>query len=171
MQEHPDCTTGTAKPNAFTVFWTNHTKVWTIKSTYIFSYTCEREVPTNMNDTGLQITTYFDTRNSFTLNWTFTENDTITCALSSSVELKRQILYQKETCAVFKIQVLWRSQNKTSDNTHVQGKTYYKLVVDDKDKDRNSTDCTKKYRKARGKEKNYNVYRKSCKQIENIYSK
>uniref|UniRef100_L7M9S6 Putative basic tail protein n=1 Tax=Rhipicephalus pulchellus TaxID=72859 RepID=L7M9S6_RHIPC len=86
-REPPGCATETTKSNAFEVFWKNHSKVWTVKSTYIFSYTsyiCEREVPSKITPAGLQLTTYFDVRYSFTLNCTFHEKDIMTCALSDN---------------------------------------------------------------------------------------
>uniref|UniRef100_A0A131YRS0 Lipocalin n=1 Tax=Rhipicephalus appendiculatus TaxID=34631 RepID=A0A131YRS0_RHIAP len=166
MQEPPGSTTGTAKPNPFKVFWTNHTKVWTAKSTDMFHYTCEREVLSNMNDTGLQITTYFDVKNSFTLNWTFTENDSITCTLSSNVKLRRQIIYENGTCAVLKLEVWSRNDSGSQENTYVLGQTNYKLVLDDKKKGNVPADCTQQYRRARGKRDTYKVYRDKCKNIE-----
>uniref|UniRef100_A0A131YTZ6 Lipocalin n=1 Tax=Rhipicephalus appendiculatus TaxID=34631 RepID=A0A131YTZ6_RHIAP len=158
--------TATKKPNAFKEFWTNHTKVWTAKSTDMFHYTCEREVLSNMNDTGLQITTYFDVKNSFTLNWTFTENDSITCTLSSNVKLRRQIIYENGTCAVLKLEVWSRNDSGSQENTYVLGQTNYKLVLDDKKKGNVPADCTQQYRRARGKRDTYKVYRDKCKNIE-----
>uniref|UniRef100_A0A6G5A404 Putative lipocalin n=1 Tax=Rhipicephalus microplus TaxID=6941 RepID=A0A6G5A404_RHIMP len=88
VQQTPGRTAETAEQNILKKFWKGHKKLWTAKSTYVFTYNCEREVPSNITDTGVKITTFFQTRNSFTLNWTFVQNDTMTCTLSSNVELE-----------------------------------------------------------------------------------
>ncbi|KAL3196112.1 hypothetical protein MRX96_015592 [Rhipicephalus microplus] len=105
-------------PNVFKEFWKNHTKVWTVKSTHAPLYDCEREVFTSVNDTSLQTKIYFDTENS--LNWTFTGNDTITSELSEHITVRRGILYQNGTCAVFKTEVTVHSRRKVEGNSQVQ---------------------------------------------------
>uniref|UniRef100_L7M8R7 Putative group i salivary lipocalin n=1 Tax=Rhipicephalus pulchellus TaxID=72859 RepID=L7M8R7_RHIPC len=157
MPQPSGCSTETTKQHAFQVFWTNHTEVWTANSTVPY-YECEWKELKNMNETGLQIVTHFDTMNTSTLNWTFAENDTMKSELKDGI-LRRRIVHQKQTCAVFRDAFFWR---KTSKRKNAGKGLQYRLVFYDTNEKDPVHDCEKKYYKEIRSLKSYGIYRSYC---------
>uniref|UniRef100_L7M8K4 Putative group i salivary lipocalin n=1 Tax=Rhipicephalus pulchellus TaxID=72859 RepID=L7M8K4_RHIPC len=169
-------------------FWSIYKKVWTANST-VPIYGCEWEEPDNMTETGLQIKTHFDTVNSFTLNWTFTQNNTMKSELPEG-EFRRSMVYRNWTCAVFKDE-FWRktpledtTTKKPAKKPKKKGKkekkkkgkkgkkekgekltfsgVQYRMVFDDTKKGHVPDDCRQEYRNVIGTATNYRIYKNAC---------
>uniref|UniRef100_A0A6G5A523 Putative lipocalin n=1 Tax=Rhipicephalus microplus TaxID=6941 RepID=A0A6G5A523_RHIMP len=111
MLEASGSTTKKPVNNTFYKFWTNFTKVWTANSTVPF-YQCEWQEPKNITEAGLTTVTHFEGRHSFTLNWTFAKNNTLTSKLPDG-EITRSFVYRNNSCAVFKDEISWNiTENK-----------------------------------------------------------
>uniref|UniRef100_A0A131YFK9 Lipocalin n=1 Tax=Rhipicephalus appendiculatus TaxID=34631 RepID=A0A131YFK9_RHIAP len=146
----PGSTSEASRQHKFKEFWNNYKKVWTANSTVPF-YDCEWEEPANMSESEdrLQIITHFGIGNSFTLNWTFSDNDTMTSELPEGV-FTRYMEYQNGTCAVFKDEYVRKSPpNEEADKK----KKKKKNKKSKKEKEKEDKKDSKKKKKKSKKEK------------------
>uniref|UniRef100_A0A224YN75 Lipocalin n=1 Tax=Rhipicephalus zambeziensis TaxID=60191 RepID=A0A224YN75_9ACAR len=177
----PGSTSETTTQHTLQEFWKNYKKVWTANSTVPY-YGCEWQEPTNINETGLQIITHFDTINAFTLNWTFAEKNTMKSKLKEGV-FTRYMVYQNNTCAVFKDEFRRKISSKEAEGS-ASGKKKkekgkkgkkktkysvgvdYRMVFDDTKKGHVPADCREEYRKVIGNATNYRIYRNACRKAQ-----
>uniref|UniRef100_A0A224YKN2 Lipocalin n=1 Tax=Rhipicephalus zambeziensis TaxID=60191 RepID=A0A224YKN2_9ACAR len=149
VSKAPGSTSEASRQHKFEEFWKKYKKVWTANSTVPF-YDCEWEEPTNMSDDGLQIITHFGIGNSFTLNWTFSDKDTMTSELPEGV-FTRYMEYQNETCAVFKDEYVRKLPLKEEKDKKKKKKT--KKKSEKKKEKEDKKDSKKKKKKKSKKEK------------------
>uniref|UniRef100_L7M9C7 Putative group i salivary lipocalin n=1 Tax=Rhipicephalus pulchellus TaxID=72859 RepID=L7M9C7_RHIPC len=169
----PGCANETTAQNKFQLFWREHKKVWTVNSTVIF-YNCEWE-EANITESGLASITHFytynietgraaithiDAYNMIKFNWTFHKSDMMLSKREDGV-IKRRLVYQNKTCAVFWDEIT-RRDAKSKSKPFKKGRLY-RLVVDDSSETEVSDECKKRYDKARGHLQSYMIYRQECK--------